>query len=149
MITSASIDDQELAVAAELAPIDDPAVARRHDLAAVARLQDEASRQAAILGLLAESEDASALGRQRQQALGIGERYGRLDAARRQHRHAFAAGRKHYGGAAFFGGRTRGFGLARLGGARLRPGCCDLLLVGAKTGLLRHLLVKPRNELAQ
>src|SRR5438477_11259401 len=39
MITPARVNDQELAVAAELARIDDPAVARRHDLCTVTRLQ--------------------------------------------------------------------------------------------------------------
>ena len=95
MITAARVNDQELAVAAELASIDDPAVARRHDLAAMTGLQHEALGLAAVLGLLAERQDAPALRRQGQQALGVGKRHGRLDAARRQHRHALAARRQH------------------------------------------------------
>ena len=71
MITAAGIDDQELAIAAELASINDPAIAGRHDLAAVARLDHNALGLAAVLGLFAEREDPPALRGQRQLALGL------------------------------------------------------------------------------
>ena len=123
MITAARVNDQELAVAAELAGVDDPAVARRHDLAAVPRLQHEALGLAAVLGLLAEREHAPALRRQRQQALGLGERHGRLDAARRQHRHALAARRQHNRGVALLGGERAGAPRLVAGARRpARPG---------------------------
>src|SRR5262245_34759100 len=145
MITPARINDQELAVAAELAGVDDPAVARRHDLAAIAGFQHEPPRMAAVLGLLAEREHAFALRRQRQEALGFGEGYRRLDPTRRQHRHALAARRQHDGWVWRFGGgrgggrggrRARSLRVGRFGASarwsdrwstRRRPGG-DLLL---------------------
>ena len=142
MVAPAGINNQELAVAAELARVHDPAVARRDHLAAVARLDDEALGLAAELRLLAECRVRAALAPATADSpWRRAERHGGLDAAGREHGHA-----DPYAGASTMDGLAIFLGLA--GQRRLVTGgsgrCCrrqrsDFLLVGAKTGTIRTL----------
>src|SRR5918992_2541593 len=61
MVSTAGINDQELTIAAEFTSVDDPSVARRGDLGALPRLDDQSLRPAPIRRRLAEGEHAPSL----------------------------------------------------------------------------------------
>src|SRR5689334_10229744 len=98
MIPSASIDDQELAVAAKLASVNNPAVAGGDHLSTVTGLDHKPSRLAAVLRFFPKGQHAAAMGGQRQLAFCLGKGHRRLDSARRKHSHAVGTWGK-------FGGR--------------------------------------------
>ncbi len=80
MIAVASVDDQELAVAAKLTRVHHPAVARRGDLRALSRFYHRAFGRRAILRAFAERENTAPLCRQWQLGPHGDERLFGLDA---------------------------------------------------------------------
>src|SRR5262245_33220375 len=135
MIPSASIDDQELAVAAKLASVNNPAVAGGDNLSPVTGLDHKPSRLAAVLRFFTKCQHPPAVGGQRQLPLCLSKRHRRLDAARRKHSHAVGAWGE-------FGGRFPICNLLGRGGALffLFAGG-HFLFVSAKPGALGDLLV--------